>query len=179
LIRHPEMRVMAEKIYLAVLILFVWTSAQAGEKIPNSAVPARVRAAIQEYAPGAQLIEARVSSDKQNKQVYDCAYFRNVHLGRIKLGPRGQLLEIDEALVIDDLPPAVRKKILAETKGGLIKKIKLDALYGHAVYRVKAYYAKSTNIEISLALTRAGRIVERKVSQGLLILLNGVSGLSN
>jgi hypothetical protein len=162
------MSVMAKKIRLAVLLFSAWTSTHAGDKIPISAVPMRVRAAIQFYAPGAQLIEARSSSDKEYKQVYDCTYFRNIHLGTIKLSARGQLLEIDEALVIDDVPPAVRKKILSETKGGLIKKIRLDALYGRAVYRVKAYYAKSTNIEISLVLTRTGRIVERKVSQGLL-----------
>jgi hypothetical protein len=165
------MSVMAKKIPLAVLILSAWTSAQAGDKIPIASVPMRNRAAIQYYAPGAQLIEARRSSDKEYRQIYDCTYFRNVHLGKIKLGARGQLLEIDEALDIDDVPPAVRRKILSETKGGLIKKIQLDALYGRAVYRVKAYYAKSTNIEISLVLTRTGRIVERKVNKGLLIFL--------
>jgi hypothetical protein len=165
------MSVMAKKMPLAVLILSAWTSAQAGDKIPIASVPMRNRAAIQYYAPGAQLIEARRSSDKENSQIYDCTYFRNVHLGTIKLGARGQLLEIDEALDIDDVPPAVRRKILSETKGGLIKKIRLDALYGHAVYRVTAYYAKSTNIEISLVLTRTGRVVERKVNKGLLIFL--------
>ena len=163
------MSVMAKKISLAVLLLFAWTSAQASEKIPNSMVPRRVRAALQEYAPGAQLIEVRVSPDKDYRQVYDCTYFRNIHLGKIKLGPRGQLLEIDEALVIDDVPPAVRRKILAETKGGLIRTIRLEALYGHAVYRVKSFYAKSTNLEISLVLTPSGRIVQRKVSPSLLI----------
>jgi hypothetical protein len=165
------MSVMAKNMPLAVMLFSAWTSAQAGDKIPISAVPMRNRTAIQYYAPGAQLIEARVSPDKEYRQVYDCTYFRNIHLGKIKLGGRGQLLEIDEALVIDDVPPAVRRKILSETKGGLIKKIRLDALYGHEVYRVKAYYGKSTNIEISLVLTRTGRIVERKVSQGLLIFL--------
>jgi hypothetical protein len=80
--------------------------------------------------------------------------------------------------VIDDVPPLVRRKIHSETKGGLIKKIRLDALYGRAVYRVKAYYARSTNIEISLVLTRSGRIVERKVSQGLLIFLTTPRGSS-
>jgi len=165
------MSVMAKKIVLAVMLLFAWISAQAGDKIPISAVPVRVRNAVQYYAPGAQLIEARVSDDKEYKRIYACTYFRNVHLGSIKLGARGQLLGIDENLVIDDVPDPVRKKIHSETKGGLIKMIRLDELYGRAVYRVKAYYAKSTNIQISLVLTRSGRIVERKVSQGLLIFL--------
>jgi hypothetical protein len=165
------MSVMAKKIVLAVMLLFAWISAQAGDKIPISAVPVRVRNAVQYYAPGAQLIEARVSADKEYKRIYACTYFRNVHLGSIKLGARGQLLGIDEDLVIDDVPDAVRRKIHSETKGGLIKMIRLDELYGRAVYRVKAYYAKSTNIQISLVLTRSGRIVERKVSQGLLIFL--------
>ena len=172
------MSVMAKKIALAVLFLFAWISAQAGDKIPISAVPMRVREAVQYYAPGAQLIEARVSPDKEYKRIYACTYFRNVHLGSIKLGARGQLLDIDEALVNDDLPHAVRQKIRSETKGGLIKSIRLDALYGRAVYRVKAYYAKSTNIEISLALTRTGHIVERKVSQGLLIFLTAPRDLT-
>ena len=165
------MSVMAKNIVLAVLLLSAWISAQASDKIPISAVPTRVRDAIRDYVPGAQLIEARVSPDNQYKKIYACTYFRNVHLGNIKLGAHGQLLEINEDLVIDDLPASVRRKILSETKGGLIKKIRLDAIYGHAVYRVKAYYGKSTNIEISLVLTRTGRIVERKVSQGLRIFL--------
>jgi hypothetical protein len=164
------MSVIATRMRLAVLLFCAWTSAQAGDKkIPISAVPMRERAAIEYFAPGAQLIEARLSSDEEHKQVYHCTYFRSIHLGTIKLGACAELLEIDEALVIDDLPPAVRKKVHSETKGGLIKKIKLDALYGHEVYRVKAYYGKSTNIEISLVLTRTGRIVERRVSRGIMI----------
>jgi hypothetical protein len=158
---------MANYTPLAALLLCAW-SVQASDKIPISAVPKRVRAAIQYYAPGAQLTEARVASDKTYRKIYECTYFRNIHLGSIKLGSRGQLLEIDETLVIEDVPPAVRKAIVAETKGGLIKKIKLDDLYGHAVYRVRSYYGDSTKIEISLVITRTGRVVERKVSQGLL-----------
>jgi hypothetical protein len=162
------MRVMAKYTPLAVLLLCA-CSVQASDKIPISAVPGRVRAAIQYYAPGAQLTEARVTRDSTYRKIYNCTYFRNIHLGSIKLGPRGQLLDIDETLVIEDVPPAVRKTIVTETKRGLIKKIKLDALYGREVYRVRSYYGNSTKIEISLVITRTGRIVERKVSQGLLI----------
>lgn len=160
---------MAKYTAMAVLLLCAWSSARASDKMPISAVPSRVRAAVQYYAPGSQLIEAKVSDDRTYRKVYNCTYFRNVHLGYIKLSYRGNLLDIDESLVIEDVPPAVQKAILRETKGGLIKKIKLDALYGREVYRVKSYYRKSTNIEISLTLTRSGRIVERKVSRGLLI----------
>jgi hypothetical protein len=158
---------MANYAPLAVLLLFGW-SVQASDKIPISAVPKRVRAAIQYYAPGAQLTEARVTQDKNNRKIYNCTYFRNIHLGSIKLSAHGQLLDIDETLVIEDVPPAVRRTIIAETKGGLLKKIKLDDLYGREVYRVKSYYGDSTKIEISLVITRGGRVVERKVSQGLL-----------
>jgi hypothetical protein len=169
---------MAKYTPLAALLLCAW-SVQASDKIPISDVPRRVRAAIQYYAPGAQLTEARVTRDKTYRKIYDCTYFRNIHLGSIKLGPRGQLLDIDETLVIEDVPPAVRKTIIAETKGGLIKKIKLDNLYGHAVYRVKSYYGDSTKIEISLAITRTGRVVERKVSQSLLNLFPTNGGQQN
>jgi hypothetical protein len=162
------MRVIARFTPMAVLLFCAWSSAHAAEKIPNSAVPKRVRAAIQYYAPGAQLIEAKVSEDSEYRKVYDCTYFRNVHLGTIKLSYHGQLLDIDETMVIEDVPPAVAKTIRRETKGGLIKKIKLDVLYGREVYRVKSYYGNSTNIEISLAITRPGRVVERKISKGLL-----------
>jgi hypothetical protein len=85
------------------------------------------------------------------------------------LSYRGQLLDIDESLVIEDVPPAVQKTIRRETKQGLIQKIRLDALYGHEVYRVKSYYGDSTKIQISLTITRSGTVVDRKVSQGLLI----------
>jgi hypothetical protein len=89
-------------------------------------------------------------------------------LGTIKLTYKGQLLDIDENLVIDDVPANVRNVIRRETKGGLIKSIRLDALYGRVVYRVKAYYGNSTNIQISLTIASSGHIVERKVSRGLL-----------
>jgi hypothetical protein len=158
---------MANYAPLAALLLCAW-SVQASDKIPISAVPKRVRAAIQYYAPGAQLTEATVTQDKKNRKIYNCTYFRNIHLGSIKLNAHGQLLDLDETLVIEDVPSAVRKTIIAETKGGLIKKIKLDDLYGREVYRVKSYYGDSTKIEISLVITRNGRVVERKVSQGLL-----------
>jgi hypothetical protein len=161
------MRVMAKYAPMAVLFICAWSAARASDKIPISAVPARVRAAVQYYAPGAQLIEAKMSQDRVYRKVYNCTYFRNVHLGYIKLSYRGQLLDIDESLVIEDVPPAVQKTIRKETKQGLIKRIKLDALYGHEVYRVRSYYGNATNMEVSLTITRAGRVVERKVSQGL------------
>lgn len=160
---------MAKLKPMTILLFCAWASAHASDKIPISAVPSRVRAAIQYYAPGAQLIEAKVSEDRVYRKVYNCTYFRNVHLGYIKLSYRGQLLDIDESLVIEDLPPAVQKTIRRETKQGLIKKIKLDVLYGREVYRVKSYYGNSTNIEISLTIARSGRIVDRKVNKGLLI----------
>src|SRR3984957_12000337 len=160
---------MAKYTAVAVLLLCAWSFSRASNKIPISAVPNRVRAAVQYYAPGSQLIEAKVSDDRTYRKVYNCTYFRNVHLGYIKLSDRGQLLDIDESLVIEDVPPAVQKTIHRETKQGLIKRIKLDALYGHEVYRVRSYYGNSTNLEISLTLTRSGRIVDRKVTQGLLI----------
>jgi hypothetical protein len=163
------MRTMAKYTPLAMLLFCAWASARASDKIPISAVPSHVRGAIQYYAPGALLTEARVTQDRTNRNIYVCTYFRNIHLGSIKLSARGQLLDIDETLVVEDVPPAVRRTIHAETKGGLIRKIKLTAEYGRAIYRVKAFYGKSTDIEISLAITRSGRVVERKVSRGLLI----------
>jgi hypothetical protein len=154
---------------MAMLLFCAWSASYASDRIPISAVPSRVRSAVQYFAPGAQLIEAKVSEDRIYRKIYNCTYFRNVHLGSIKLSYRGQLLDIDESLVIEDVPPAVQKAIRRETKGGLIRKIKLDALYGHEVYRVRSYYGDSTKIEISLTVTRSGRTVARKVSQGLLI----------
>jgi hypothetical protein len=163
------MRVMARYAPMALLLFCAWSSSYASDNIPISAVPVSVRAAVQYYAPGAQLIEAKVSEDRIYRRIYNCTYFRNVHLGSIKLSSRGQLLDIDESLVIEDVPPAVQRAIRKETRQGLIKTIKWDALYGRAVYRVKSYYGNSTKIEISLAITPSGRIVERKVSKGLLI----------
>ncbi|MBV8227252.1 MAG: hypothetical protein JO232_18900 [Verrucomicrobia bacterium] len=162
------MRVMAKYVPVAVLLFCAFSTIQASQRIPNSAVPRRVMEAIQNYAPGAQLIEARFSDDRIYRRIFTCTYFRNLHLGTIKLTYRGQLLDIDESLVIDDVPPNVRKVIRRETKGGLIKSIRLDALYGRVVYNVKAYYGNSTNIQISLTITSSGHIVERKVSHGLL-----------
>jgi hypothetical protein len=160
---------MARYSPMAMLLFCAWSASYASDRIPISAVPNRVRSAVQYFAPGAQLIEAKVSDDRIYRKIYNCTYFRNVHLGSMKLSARGQLLDIDESLVIEDVPPAVQKAIRRETKGGLIKKIKLDALYGHEVYLVRSYYGDSTKIEISLTVTRSGRIAARKVSQGLLI----------
>ena len=58
------MRVMAKYTPMALLLLCALSAARASDKIPISAVPKRVRAAIEYYAPGAQLIEAKVSDDR-------------------------------------------------------------------------------------------------------------------
>ena len=157
---------MAKYTPMALLLLCALSAARASDKIAISAVPKRVRAAIEYYAPGAQLIEAKVSDDRVYRTVYNCTYFRNVHLGSIKLSYRGQLLDIDESLVIEDVPPAVQKTIRKETKQGLIQKIRLDALYGREVYRVKSYYGDSTKIQISLTITRSGTVVDAKMTKG-------------
>jgi hypothetical protein len=159
---------MAKYAPVVVLLFCAFSAIQAAQRIPNSAVPRRVREAIQNYAPGAQLIEARFSDDRVYRRIYTCTYFRNLHLGTIKLTYKGVLLDIDEGLVIDDVPPDVRRVIRRETKGGLIRSIRLDALYGRVVYRVKAYFGTSTNIQISLTITSSGHIVERNVSRSLL-----------
>ena len=121
---------MAKYTPMALLLFCALSAAQASDKIPISAVPRRVRAAVQYFAPGAQLIEAKVSDDRVYRRVYNCTYFRNVHLGCIKLSYRGQLLDIDESLAIEDVPAAVQKTIRAETKQGLIKRIKLSSMPG-------------------------------------------------
>src|SRR5271166_1502602 len=115
------MRVMAKYAPLAVLLLCA-CSAQASDKIPISAVPKRVRAAIEYYAPGAQLTEARVTQDSTYRKIYNCTYFRNIHLGSIKLGSRGQLLDIDGPLAIGEFPPRYEERSSPKRKGGSLRK---------------------------------------------------------
>ena len=74
------MRVMAKYTPLAALLLCAW-SVHASDKIPISAVPKRVRDAIQYYSPGAQLIEARVSHDSVYRKSLQLHLFSKHSLG--------------------------------------------------------------------------------------------------
>jgi hypothetical protein len=73
---------MAKYMPLAALLLWAW-SVHASDKIPISAVPKRVRDAIQYYSPGAQLIE------QAGGIVVECAFLVELTFlgGRDKLYP--------------------------------------------------------------------------------------------
>lgn len=108
--------------WTALLLISLVGLALADSQIPLTYVPKKVRAAIEEYVPGAQLTEARIGSDDSWGTKYSCDYFRAGHKGHIELAESGHLLDVDEDLVLTEVPALIRRVAGKEARGGVMRK---------------------------------------------------------
>jgi hypothetical protein len=132
----------------------------ADSQIPLTYVPKKVRAAIQEYVPGAQLTEARIGSDDSWGTKYSCEYFRAGHKGRIELAESGHLLDVDEDLVLTEVPALIRRVAAREARGGAMRKASIEMDAGTLVYKTESFYGL-TDTKVKLKITRSGEVIAR------------------
>lgn len=133
----------------------------ADSQIPLTYVPKKVRAAIQEYVPGAQLTVARIDSDDTWGTKYKCEYFRAGHKGSIELAEGGQLIDVDEDLILTEVPPLIQRVAAREARGGAMRKASIEQDVGTLVYKTESFYGL-TNTKVKLKITRSGEVIERE-----------------
>jgi hypothetical protein len=152
---------MQPKLLCSILLLGLLQAALADSRIPLSYVPERVRAAIQDYVPGARLTEAKIDSDDQWGVKYKCDYLRADHKGSIEVARNGHLIDVNEDLLLTQVPPLIRRVAAKESRGGMMRKASLDEEAGRLVYRTESFYGQS-EAKIKLRISRGGEVLERE-----------------
>ena len=144
------------KLFLVFCSLI--SAAQASENIPFEYVPKKVRLAIQDYIPGATIEKTEIDSDDTWGTTFESHYLRGRHEGNIKVAANGELLNVEQELDPDEIPSKVRRSVIREARGGLIRKAELKQYAGHLAYKVEAYYGTSDS-KVSVTATRSGTVL--------------------
>jgi hypothetical protein len=144
-------------VFLLGLLAF---PARPDSKIPLTYIPPKVQQALRSFIPGAQLMEARIDSDDEWGTTYQIDYFRAGHKGDIKLTERGRLLDVNEDLVLAEVPRLVQRVAAKETRGGAIRNASLEQDAGLLVYNIESYYGQS-DAKVTLKITSDGQVIER------------------
>lgn len=148
-------------LWAALLLSAVLEPALSDSQIPLTYVPKKVRTSIQNYVPGAQLTEVRIGSDDAWGTKYDCEYFRAGHKGRIELAESGQLLDVDEDLVLTEVPRLIQRVAAKESRGGVMRKASIEQDAGHLVYKTESFYGL-TDTKVKLKITQGGEVIARE-----------------
>jgi hypothetical protein len=132
----------------------------ADSNIPLAYIPRKVVGTIEDFVPGAQLLKCEIGSDDDWGNTYKCDYLRHGHKGKIKVSQGRMLLDLDEDLDPSQLPPRIRRVVSENTRGGLIRKARVEEDEHHMIYKIDAFYGQSS-AKVKLKITRQGEVIDR------------------
>ena len=109
----------AAAMILFVSLCAVTVAAASEKKIPRSALPPAVEKTVQQQAQGATIRE--FTSETENGKIeYEVEMTVNGHSKDVSIAPDGTVLEVEEAVSFNSLPPAAKSAILARANGAKV-----------------------------------------------------------
>jgi uncharacterized membrane protein YkoI len=137
----PTWRVSQSVAKVILLMLCAAAAAIASEKkIPRSALPPAVERTVRLQTQGA-IIKGFTMETEHGKVEYEVETTVNGHSRDVSIAPDGTVLEVEEAVTMDNLPPAAKSALLAHAKGAQIGKIESITKNG----KIVAYEAHVVN----------------------------------
>jgi len=82
------------------------------------------------------------------------------HKGHIEVGESGHLLDVDEDLVLTEVPALIRRVAAEEARGGAMRKASIEMDAGTLVYKTESFYGL-TDTKVKLKITRSGEVIAR------------------
>ncbi|MBV9491313.1 MAG: hypothetical protein JO069_16560 [Verrucomicrobia bacterium] len=144
-------------LFLAALMA---VNAWADSTIPLDYIPPRVRRAVQRFVPGARPVKAEIANDEDWGPKYKIEYLREGHTGKIQVSERGRLLDVDEDINSDQVPPYIRRIAGRESRGGFFRKGHLEERRGQLVYKLEYSFGES-NAKVELTIAQDGTLLDR------------------
>lgn len=92
------------------------------KKIPRSALPPAVEKTVQQQTQGA-VMKGFTMETENGKVEYEVEMTVNGHSKDVSIAPDGSILEIEQAVTLDSLPPAAKTALLARANGATITSI--------------------------------------------------------
>ena len=121
-------------------------------------VPSAAQAVIQTQTSGGT-IEKITCEKEEGKHFYKVEYKKDGREFELQVDDDGKVLETEEILAMEDLPPAVLETVKAESAGGEIKELALETEGGKTFYEVE--FEKGGK-EHEVKIAEDGTVLERE-----------------
>lgn len=99
-------------------------------------VPEAARAVIESHTAGAEICRIK-QKQKDGRTIYKVKYKKGGREHELKVSAAGDLLELEEAVTLDELPAAVRATVEKETAGAEIEELEKGTEGGKTFYEVE------------------------------------------
>jgi uncharacterized membrane protein YkoI len=143
-----------------VLILMVAFNgcAMFSKEVKLEDVPTAAQAVIQTHTSGGKI--EKITCDKDDgKHFYKVEYQKDGREFELEVDEDGKVMEMEEILAMEDLPPAVQATVKTETAGGKIKELALETEDGKTFYEVEF---EKDGKEHKVKIAEDGTVLERE-----------------
>ena len=117
------------------------------------------QAVIQSHTSGGT-IEKITCEKEDGKHFYKVEYKKGDREFELQVDDDGNVLETEEILSMEDLPPAVQATVKAESAGGEIKELALETEDGKTFYEVEF---EKNGKEYEIKIKEDGTVLEREM----------------
>ena len=121
-------------------------------------VPPAVQAVIESHTSG-EAIEKITHEKEEGKHFYKVEYKKDGRKFELEVDEDGEVLEAEEIVTMEDLPPAVQETVKTESAGAEIKELALETEEGKTFYEVKF---EKDGKEHEVKISEDGAVLERE-----------------
>lgn len=149
--------------WMALAVALILTVALNGcaifsKEVKLEDVPSAAQVVIQSHTSGGT-IEEITCEKEESKHFYKVEYKKDGREFELQVDDDGKVLEIEESMKMEDLPPAVQETVKAESAGGKIKELVLETEKGKTFYEVEF---KKEGKEHEVKIAEDGTVLERE-----------------
>lgn len=150
-------RLMVTGIALILTVAFSGCSMYT-KKVKLEDVPSAAQAVIQSHTSGGTIDEITCEKE-EGKHFYKVEYKKDGREFELQVDDDGNVLEIEESMKMEDLPPAVQETVKTESAGGEIEELVLETEKGKTFYEVEF---KKDGKEHEVKIAEDGTVLERE-----------------
>ncbi len=128
------------------------------KKVELGDVPPTAQTVIESHTSGGTIEEITFEKE-EGKHFYKVEYKKNGREFELQIDDDGNVLEIEESMKMEDLPPAVQETVKTESAGGEIEELVLETEKGKTFYEVEF---KKDGKEHEVKIAEDGTVLERE-----------------
>jgi len=122
-------------------------------------IPSTAQAVIQSHTSGGTIDKIICEKKEEGKHYYKVEYKKDSRKFELEVDEDGQVLEEEEILTMEDLPPAVQETVKGESAGAEIKELVLETEEGKIFYEVEF---EKDGKEYEVKILEDGTILKRE-----------------
>jgi uncharacterized membrane protein YkoI len=143
---------------LLVLLMTLNGCALFSKEVKLEDVPSALQAVIQSHTSGGT-IEKITCEKEDGKHFYKVEYKKDDREFEMRVDDDGKVLETEEIIAMEKLPPAVLETVKTESAGGEIKELALETEDGKTFYEVEF---EKDGKEHEVKIAEDGTVLERE-----------------